>query len=843
MEDATGPVPTELNIDGLSSAASVSFDEWGVLHASCETDTDCAAVLGYFHARDRFAQMDLRRRLTTGRIGTLAGALALDIDISNRTIFTTQEGVPIEEAMLESVSAESLAILEAYSAGVNSWLGDLAAGENGAVLSDEYNFPLVSADVIPPWEPKDCLSTVVALVDSLTNTSSAEIRYGEAYAALTADVAGELYGPRSVTDSTILSDFVGPAGDKANEGPALGETAFDAGYLRRASGLFAEAAAAEAARSILTDDGEGARGSNNWIVGPSLSASGNALLSNDPHLGLSNPSIWYLATMDAVTNGSGTWHAGGMSFAGLPWIIIGQNSEIAWGATNTNFDQSDVYVETLSEDGTGVLFNGEVVPFIEREFIYELTDADTETRTSLYVPHHGPVLAIDEEAGTALTLRWTGNNLSTDAEFLTQLMRAGTIDEARDAISLVTSIGQNWVVADRGGNIGWFPYNNVPTRSWVSQGQPSWIPLPGDGSAEWGEYYPLEDLPQALNPEQGYLATANNDMTGEHLDGDPTNDGWSIYQGSVAAGFRHARIVDLLEEDSQHTPDSMLRIIADNYSLFGETLRPVLLEATEGAELSPAAASLRDAYATWGFLCPTGLSGIDPQSEPSADAIALSEAVGCTAFHAWYGNAEEALFGDEVDAEILPSFPRSSSTILMFVRPEALPASNGFWDDVATEDIVETRDAIILRGLEAAAAQLVDELGEDSSGWLWGRLHTLNLRADLFSNLGVPNFDNGDYANDGGDYTVDVANTRNPAAGDFSHRSGASMRMVCEAGDPAVSCQVQLPGGQSHFRDSANYQDLLERWLVNDPIPLHFLADDVQAAAVSIFAASPDDTE
>ncbi|MFT6627912.1 MAG: hypothetical protein ACJA1R_001172, partial [Flavobacteriales bacterium] len=130
VEDATGPVPTELNIDGLSSAASVSFDEWGVLHASCETDTDCAAVLGYFHARDRFAQMDLRRRLTTGRIGTLAGALALDIDISNRTIFTTQEGVPIEEAMLESVSAESLAILEAYSAGVNSWLGDLAAGEN-----------------------------------------------------------------------------------------------------------------------------------------------------------------------------------------------------------------------------------------------------------------------------------------------------------------------------------------------------------------------------------------------------------------------------------------------------------------------------------------------------------------------------------------------------------------------------------------------------------------------------------------------------------------------------------------------------------------------------------------
>src|SRR5690606_19593100 len=124
--------------------------------------------------------------------------------------------------------------------------------------------------------------------------------------------------------------------------------------------------------------------------------------------------------------------AAGQTFAGLPWVILGQNANIAWGATNTYFDLSDVYVETLTEERNGVIFNGEAVDFVEVEFTMHPFDEEPTTRTLLFVPHHGPLLSIDEEAGTAISIAWTGNRVSTDANFLTKLMRATTVEDARE---------------------------------------------------------------------------------------------------------------------------------------------------------------------------------------------------------------------------------------------------------------------------------------------------------------------------------------------------------------------------------------------------------------------------
>ena len=841
-----GPDPgAQIVIPGMSGPATAYIDSFGVFHADCQTDPDCAAMLGYFHARDRFAQMDLRRRLTTGRIGTLVTGpvheIALDIDRESRAQFTTTTGKPIEEVMVESASPETLALLEAYSAGVNAWLADAAAGRNGAEFSEEFGFALISVDEIPPWEPTDCIATVVALVDNLTNNASAEIRRGLAYAATTPEIARDLFQPRSGSPSTILPDFEGPSADKSVRPPAV----WDLDVLRNAVPALELALARVEGRQILSPlDVEGARGSNNWVVSPELSASGHALLTNDPHLGLSNPSIWYLAHLDARTNGTGSIHSAGMSFAGLPWIVIGQNEDLAWGATNSYFDQSDVYIETLSEDGSGVMFNGEVVPFIRKTFTYELAGADPVEQESLYVPHHGTVLSIDEEAGTAITHRWTGTELTTDVNFLTEIAAASTITEARDAIANVTSIGQNWVVATRDGDIGWFPYNSVPIRSWLSQDTPSWIPLPGDGSAEWEGYYALEDLPQALNPAQGYLATANNDMTGEFVDGDPTDESWSMYQTSVALGIRHERIVQLLEARDDHDTDSMLAAVGDVYSLLGERLAPDLIAATEGRTLSPAGATLLAALEAWDFECPTGLDGVTPDAPPVADAAVLASAIGCTAFHAAYASARVATYLDEVEAEEWPVFPTMSAFYLSLERPEVLGAPDAWWDDVSTE-AVETKEDALVAGIEAAGALLVDLLGDDSSAWLWGRVHTVTLRADLFDSLGVDIYNHGPFANDGGDYTVDVANARSPSSGNFTHSSGASMRMVCEAGDPTVRCQVQLPGGQAHRRPTEdapnpNYDDLLQRWLVNDPIDLELDIATVAASAPTTFTVGPE---
>jgi penicillin amidase len=206
-------------------------------------------------------------------------------------------------------------------------------------------------------------------------------------------------------------------------------------------------------------------GSNNWVVGPSQTSGGAALLSNDPHLALTNPSIWYLVHLH-VPAGEGVGdglNVAGVSLAGLPGVVIGQNEHVAWGMTTTYFDQTDVYLETLSPDGEGVMFNGEVVPFIKKTYSYEVFgQAEPTVDERLYVPHHGPVLAIDREAGTAVSFRWTGQEASTDANFLLGLARAKTLADVKTAMRNVTTIGQNVVAIDRDGNIGWFPYNHVP---------------------------------------------------------------------------------------------------------------------------------------------------------------------------------------------------------------------------------------------------------------------------------------------------------------------------------------------------------------------------------------------
>ena len=822
------PLPEGFFIDGLTAPVSVHFDEWGIPHIDCQTDADCAAALGYVHASDRFAQMDIRRRVTTGRLHQLVGELAADLDASNRALYSTPDGRPAEHALLENVSADTLALLEAYSHGVNAWLRDLDLERNGVVLQDEYNYPLVNLDTIPRWTPADSLATVLALINQLTNDADRELSLGEAYAAVDPDVAADWYGPAPATDTTILSAFEFPKSDRL---PTRRVSERTHARLAAALPVIRDARRRFEAADVLGDPDEHRdRGSNNWVIAPAQTTDGAALLSNDPHLGLSNPSVWYYAHIDATTNGTGTFHAAGQSFAGMPWIVIGHNEEVAWGATNSFFDMSDVYVETLSEDGTGVVFNGEVVPFIEVEYEMDPFDADVQSATLRFVPHHGPVLAIDEDTGTAVTLMWTGNRVTTDGNFLTELMRASSVDEGRRAATNVTSIGQNWVMIDTEGSIGWFPYNRLPVREWASMETPTFLPLPGDGSAEWDGTLPYEALPQSYNPESGWIATANNDMTGALLDGDPYNESSTPLQVYAAVGYRALRIHELLAADlGSHTVETMLSTVGDVRSAIGLQLVPPILAHVAGVELTGNAQLVADALTDWDGECPTGLAGLDPEGDTSADADERASAAGCTAFHVLFGELYDAVFLDEVVAWEATRYPAREAFVRLLLEPDALERGASYWDNVET-DFDETPDGVVLGALDAAGTWLVENLGATADEWMWGRIHTLTLRADLFDAFGIPSFNNGPFANDGGIHTVDVAGVRSFRDRDYAHSHGASTRFVCSAPSDGVRCSVQLPGGQRHYRESDNYEDLFMRYLENDPIDLGF---DISAAAES----------
>jgi penicillin amidase len=835
-----GPPPVEpVRIQGNTADVRVDTDALGMLHVRCEVDSDCVAAQGYYHAAHRFSQMDINRRFAQGKLSELVGTVTIETDKEQRGRLTTRDGQSIAAQIYAGSSPATRALFDAYTRGVNAFIDDLKNSRNGAKLQDEYDFPLINKARIDPWTPVDSAAVTLLLIDDLTNSAESELGSAAQMANLPADLAYDLYAPLPAEQSNVLG---------ATNGTPPGQTTtlrtpwwrFEPAHARLVNFAPVLLAAAEKYGEVE----QAPVGSNNWVIGPAQTQDGAALLSNDPHLSLTNPSIWYLVHLHS-SQADSPLNVAGVSLAGLPGVVIGQNEDIAWGMTTTYFDQTDVYLETLSPDGNGVLLDGEVVPFITRTHEFEVFGQDAVTTDErLYVPHHGPVLAIDREAGTAVSFRWTGQEASTDADFLFTLARATNADEARTALRNLTTIGQNVVVIDRGGNFGWFPYNHVPTRPWASPERTPWLPVPGDGTAEWGPYVPYDDLPQALNPASGYIATANNDMTGHLADGDATNDDQAALQAFPADGFRHGRIMQRLEADSgRHTLLSQESIVNDVYVLIAARILPTLLTDLDGAvvELTPNGQKVLDALATWDYRCLTGLEDAAPDSAPAADAGVLASAVGCTAFHVLFDQLRTQVFNDElVAAGVEGQRARTQALSVLVRRSGDLARGEAYWDDVSTEDRLETRADTVVNGLNGAGERLVALLGEDSQAWLWGRVHTLTLVANLFDAAGVADFNHGPFANDGGLETVDVASPIGAGADVFEQRAGASMRFQCEAAAARpVQCRIQFPGGQQHFRDSAFYEHMVPKYLRGEGTDIALTSEAVDAASVVSSVVTP----
>ncbi|MGB5222083.1 MAG: penicillin acylase family protein, partial [Polyangiales bacterium] len=313
--------------------ATVYFDEYGVFNGDCATDEDCAMALGYYHAFDRFAQMDIRRRFATGRFAgilepSVAGLLS-DNFADLRALFSTREGEPAEDALYAQTTPKTKALLDAYAVGVNKWIADVQNGENGATWPREFTHPLITYDPadIPEWLPQDCVAAVLALVENLTNDESVQINAGEARAAIADDAKfSDLWARRPLEESSILPlDWTPPSPPTASvtqTGTPLYRRADVRPVMQR---LQRKLAQFDALREMILGPGlaDEEVGSNNWVVGPARTTDGNALLSNDPHLGMTQPATWYVAHLDATTNGTGEIHTAGMTFAGLPWVIVG----------------------------------------------------------------------------------------------------------------------------------------------------------------------------------------------------------------------------------------------------------------------------------------------------------------------------------------------------------------------------------------------------------------------------------------------------------------------------------------------------------------------------------------
>ena len=882
-----GPVP----LPGLTASVEVIYDSAGIPHIYGPDENSVSYVQGYVHAAHRFWQMDTTRRRGEGRLSELFGPLTLQTDATMRTIFTTRDGRRLEEALwahIQGTDPEIAAAFEAYTNGVNAWLADLRAGRNGATLPPEYQFVLINQgpDDLAPWRPQDCVAvgrTVQWSLDSnilLNDLLSAEMREWFDEAAFKDATRYAPFAPVPVV-SAAAPRVVPPLAAAAAVPPA-----------RPRPGV------AGAVRSLLDEVGrtsplggrEPGAGSNNWVVAPSLSDSGVAMLASDPHMGLSNPAVWFLQQID-VASGPAV-RVSGAALPGLPGITFGHNEYGAWGGTYTWFDVVDVYVETVTTPADypthprTVLFNGQQVPVLRIEENFRVKGGPAVTYPIEVVPHHGPMLAdpnlndgVVGLAATGMTMRWTGQEGSDEFRLYLDLMRATTVTDFRAALrnEVQGASPQNYVWADVHGDIAYSPYARLPQRP---AGTMPAAPMPGTGEAEWltdtqGHiaWLPEAQFPQAVNPPQGFIATANSDPNGYTFDNDPFNDG-VYFAAWYQNGLREQRIQDLLSNRANLRPPGAKVTMADmsayqydNASLDARRFLPFLFTAAEAKPelVTPAMAQAIDYLRAWmgeksGSPACNVVSGIDahelradvpPRAQPVTDEE-RADAVSSSIYHAWVKQIWEALppppptdFSGtswqnweipwRLVLHLLEDIDRTDPAFKVWTK-----GSNGdstMWDDPATTQ-VETRTEVLLGALSRSLDLLEQKFGSaDMSTWLWGKLHQVRFQ-HVFGQGGLPAYDIGPIPAPGGFWTVNAA----PpwiAADNFTFYLGPSQRLVVLLDPAGIKAVNVLPGGENGNPGSAaaynqinpatHYGDLIPKWINGETVEMRVSRQAVAA--------------
>ncbi|MBZ0253899.1 MAG: penicillin acylase family protein, partial [Candidatus Methylomirabilis sp.] len=634
--------------------------------------------------------------------------------------------------------------------------------------------------------------------------------------------------------------------------------------------------------------------SNNWTVSPELTARGFAIVANDPHLGLSNPSIFYPTHGDNKTFTGGPFNISGNTFPGIPGILVGQNERVAWGATVTNYDVTEVYIEDVTVGGGAktVAYKGAQVPVMTILETFKVRGGDDVLIPIDVVPHHGPQVPdpdlTDDVEGilaTGMSVRWTGEEFTRDVEAFLAAAVAEDVEDFMAAFALFGVGAQNWNGADVDGNIAYFPHALIPIRTALARSHewPPYLPQRGDGTMEWGrnpdgslKVVPPNRVPQAKNPDQGYIVTANHDISGTLLDNDPLDDEQYLYY-LAANGFRGGEIVDQLTDtpEGAWTVESVQAVQNTHRWRMATRFMPFLLNglANNAAyagldkatrdKVRAAGARLED----WDFRAETGVRDPFPgATDPSAEDVESS--IGTSLFAVWLNRFSQRAFNDEAAAagvglggdervkgllHLLEDVGRTEPGFA--IRTAGPDGQSVLWDDITTDEEVETRDRIIVLAMAQAIADMEGPLfgTADMNQWRWGKIHTETFELEgLGAVIPAFNLPGGNilagrpegYPRAGALDTVDPAGYGMNGIS-FHPSSGPAMRMVVEMEPGILTAWNVTPGGTNDVQPgtglfnpvridpATHYGDQLPLWLRNQYRPQLLFWEDVTAVAES----------
>lgn len=729
-----------LAVEGLTEPVAVRRDSHGYVRVEATSIRDAVFAQGFVHAQDRLWQMELNRRLAAGRLSELFGEAALSADIFLRRMGLKRAA----QSDLEVLSAQERELLEAYAAGVN-------AGRRSLGWRLPIEFRLVGARP-SEWTVTDSLSWIQVMSMDLCANWEQELLRGKILAKL---------GPAGANFLHLWAKDGAIASLPGLEGAGK---LFD-----RLSELYDEA------KSFFPNAGEPGA-SNAWAVAGSRSASGRPVLASDPHLVGRVPSIWH--EIHLVAPGLDVC---GVSFPGLPLVVIGHNSKVSWGITNSYADTMDLFIERFHpEDPDLVETENGYVPV--EKFLEEIEVKGGESLVEeVRVTRHGPVL-VETDFG-ALALRWVNFEPSHPVATLLAMNQAESASEFKQALRGWQAPSSNFVYADIEGNIGYLMAGHVPIRKKGT----GLTPVPGwSGEWEWESTIPFEELPGVDNPACGYVVTANNPVVDASY---PHHISWD-FLGSARAN----RIERLLRETAQHDLDSFTAIQMDLHSEMGLRFARAYDDFTPvgGAE-----AIVLEILRDW-----------DGDGGAHSAGMAVYQVMVLTTLRALL----EPLLGEELYAEFMGS-PNNPLAVMsghtgryttwlvhLLEQPE-------LFDALGHElSLAELRQ----EGLSEATRYLEERLGPKPERWSWGRLHKLSFQHGLGINAWLARLLNGPTVPIGGD-TDTVFQTAVIPHQAFAQAWCPSWRQVVDMAAPGAGRTV-LTTGQSGHPASANYMDQFPLW-------------------------------
>jgi penicillin G amidase len=831
----------QLTVPGLTGPVTVERDADGIPTIIATTVEDLFLAQGYVHAQDRFWEMDLRRHVTAGRLSELFGEAQLETDTFIRTLGWRRTA----EAELALLEPETTRVLTAYATGVNAWM----AGRSGSELSLEHALlPLTGARGYrpEPWGPTDSVAWLKAMAWDLRSNLEDELQRarlaavdlgaGRSVADLYPDYDAQRFPP-IIPDGGTVEDGVFVAAPQRASG-ATGTALPDPGTAEDSATVLAGAAATpslddgisavlaaaadalDASPSLIGGGAESGIGSNSWVVAGSRSATGGALLANDPHLAPGQPGLWYQVRLRCAPVGPECpYDVAGYSFSGVPGIVIGRNDTVAWGFTNLGPDVADLVIERI--DGDRYLTPEGWAPLEVRTEEVRVAGADPVTIT-IRATRNGPLFSdVSEGAGEiaagpladgaagatgvehAVALRWVALDPQGTANAIPRLMVARDWPTFREAARRFAVPSQNLVYADTSGNIGYQAPGTIPVR----RSGDGTVPLAGwTGEFGWDRMLAFDELPWLYNPASGAIVTANQTVL-------PPGSEPFLHR-DVSLGHRGARINVLLSDRRDLTLDDLAAIQNDNHNANAVVLVPILASMTSS---DPAVAAMQAVMAGW-----------DHQDHEDSAAGA--------AFNATWRALLARTFHDELPEWAWPS---GGGRWWEVVLPLLDDPTDAWWDDVTTPE-VETRDQQLTAALIDAHTELVERLGDDPAAWRWGDLHTLTLRHGTFGSSGIAPierlFNRGPLPTSGGTDIVN-SNSWNASQG-FEVIWVPSMRMLVDLSRPDEGRWIHLTG-QSGRPFHPHYVDQAQRWRTGAYAPFHFTPAATAAAATATLTLVP----